>query len=142
MPRHDRIRDLTDRAALEQLVNRHSRWIDEHRFDETDQLFTTDVHVASPLGEARGIDELNALAASGDPHQEATLHSKSGALIDIDGDTATLRTNDIAILLHADKAGIAAAVHHYEAVRTEQGWRFSKLRIQPVLPARPGAPAP
>lgn len=58
------IRELADRAELADLVARHSLWVDEGRWDETDRLFTEDVVVKSLRGE---IDMLTHWAFSGRP---------------------------------------------------------------------------
>ncbi|MEU0514350.1 nuclear transport factor 2 family protein [Amycolatopsis sp. NPDC006125] len=128
-----RIRELADRAELADLVARHSLWIDERRYDETDRLFTEDVVVTSARGEAQGIEALVDLARSNHDTYARTLHSKSNLVIDVDGDTATVRAHDIAVFVLDDKTeAIAAGIHHYRARRTERGWRFDHLVISPV----------
>lgn len=127
------IRNLADRAELTELVARHSRWIDEGRYDETATLFTDDVTVTSPRGQATGIDGLNELADSRHHQYTRTLHSKSGLIIDITGDTATVQAADVAVFVTGDTAAaVAAGVHHYRARRTSDGWRFDRLDIKPM----------
>ncbi|OXM75203.1 nuclear transport factor 2 family protein [Amycolatopsis thermalba] len=127
------IRALADRAELAELVARHSVWLDEGRYDETGRLFTEDVVVTSLRGEARGIEALVELARSGHDTYVRTLHSKANLVIDVDGDTATVRAHDIAVFVLDDKTeAVAAGVHHYRARRTAHGWRFDHLVITPV----------
>jgi hypothetical protein len=127
------IRELVDRAELADLVARHSLWIDEGRYDETDRLFTEDVVVKSPRGEARGIEALIELVRSGHDTYVRTLHSKSNLVIEVDGETATVRAHDIAVFVIDDKTeAVAAGFHRYGARRTEDGWRFDRLVITPV----------
>jgi hypothetical protein len=127
------IRALADRAELADLVARHSLWIDERRYGETDRLFTEDVVVKSPRGEAHGIGALVELVRSGHDTYASTLHSKSNLIIDVDGDTATVRAHDIAVFVIDDKTeALAAGYHHYTARRTEDGWRFDRLVVTPV----------
>ena len=126
------VRGLADRAALEDLVARHSVWIDEGRWDETDRIFTEDVAVKSPRGEARGIEELLDLVKQGHDAFEQTVHNKATLVIDLDGDTAAIRAHDIALfVVDGESAAIAGGVHHYRARRTADGWRFSSLEIVP-----------
>lgn len=126
------IRELADRAELADLVARHSLWIDERRFDETDQLFTDGVVVESMRGRATGIDELHRLVGAGHDHYRRTLHSKGNIIIELSGDTATVRAHDIAVFILDDKSeAIAAGRHRYEARRTEKGWCFTHLEVQP-----------
>ncbi|WP_227983106.1 nuclear transport factor 2 family protein [Nocardia spumae] len=127
------IRDLADRAELADLVARHSLWIDERRYDETDRLFTANVRVTSPRGESSGIEGLLGLVRRGHDAYAGTLHNKSDVVIEIDGDTARVRAHDLAVLVADDNTeAIAAAVHRYRARRTERGWRFDGLEITPV----------
>ncbi|HZX04333.1 nuclear transport factor 2 family protein [Kribbella sp.] len=126
------LRELIDRSELAELVARHSLWIDELRYDESDQLFTDDVVVKSIRGEAAGIEALVQLARKGHDTYVRTLHNKSNLVIQLDGDTATVRANDIAVLARHDMTEeIAAAIHHYHARRTPEGWRFDRLEIVP-----------
>ncbi|HEX5596972.1 MAG TPA: nuclear transport factor 2 family protein [Micromonosporaceae bacterium] len=127
------IRALADRAELADMVARHSLWIDEGRYDETDRLFTADVVVTSPRGEARGIGALIKLVRSGHDRYVRTLHSKSNLIIEVDGETATVRAHDIAVFVIDDKTeAVAAGIHRYGARRTEDGWRFDRLIVTPV----------
>lgn len=127
------IRDLADRAELADLVARHSLWIDENRWNETDRLFTDDVIVTSPRGQAHGIAELLALVRKGHDAYTRTMHNKANLVIEVDGETATVRAHDLAIFVLDDTTeAIAAAIHHYGARRTEAGWRFDRLDITPV----------
>src|SRR4051812_45691016 len=96
------LRELIDRSELAELVARHSLWIDEQRYDESDQLFTDDVVVKSVRGEAAGIEALVQLARKGHDTYVRTLHNKSNLVIELDGDTATVRANDIAVLVRHD----------------------------------------
>ncbi|MFE3445700.1 nuclear transport factor 2 family protein [Nocardia sp. NPDC059180] len=126
------IRDLADRAELTELIARHSLWVDEG-YADTDRLFTEDVVVTSIRGEAHGIEALNALARKGHDAYARTLHSKCNLVMEIDGDTATVRAHDIAVYVIDDKTeAVAAAIHRYRARRTASGWRFDRLEVSPV----------
>lgn len=127
------IRELADRTELADLVARHSLWIDEGLYDETDRLFTPDVVVKSLRGETHGIEALIELVRARHDDYARTLHNKSNLVIAIDGETATVRAHDIAVFVIDDKTeAIAAAIHHYGARRSEDGWRFDRLEITPV----------
>ncbi|MGV9666269.1 nuclear transport factor 2 family protein [Nocardia niigatensis] len=127
------IRDLADRAELTDLVARHSLWIDEGRFDETDRLFTEDVVVTSPRGQVSGIEALIGLVRAGHGTYARTLHNKCNLVINLDGGTATVRAHDIAVFVIDDKTeAVAAGIHRYRARRTEDGWRFDRLEINAV----------
>ena len=127
------VRELADRSELTDLVSRHSLWIDEHRYDESDRLFTEDVEVTSRRGTAHGLEALVALVRKGHDDYARTVHNKSNLVIEVQGDTATVRAHDTAVYVLSDKTeAIAAAVHLYRARRTEKGWRFDRLEVVPV----------
>jgi len=126
------IRALADRAELADLVARHSLWVDEGRYDETDRLFTEDVVVKSPRGQAHGIKALIELVSAHRVYAR-TLHNKSNLVIEVDGETATVRAHDLAVFVIDDKTeAVAAGIVRYEARRTKGGWRFDRLEITPV----------
>ena len=132
------LRELADRSELAELVARHSLWLDELRYDESEQLFTDDVVVKSLRGEATGIEALVQIARKGHDTYARTLHNKSNLVIEVDGDNATVRANDIAILVRHDMTEeIAAAVHYYRAQRTPKGWRFTHLEVAPLALTAP-----
>jgi hypothetical protein len=127
------LQELVDRTELAELVARHSLWIDERRYDESDRLFTEDVVLTSRRGDAKGIEALIDTARVRHDGYVRTLHNKSNLVIEIDGDTATVRAHDTAVYVLDDKTeAIAAAVHLYGARRTEKGWRFDRLEVVPV----------
>lgn len=127
------IRELADRAELADLVARHSLWIDEARYDESASLFTEDVTAKTRGGELAGRDALTDLARSRHGEYRRTLHSKGNLVIELAGDTATVRASDIAVYVLDDKTeAVAAAIHRYGARRTADGWRFDRLEVEPV----------
>ncbi|MGW6197522.1 nuclear transport factor 2 family protein [Kribbella sp. NPDC055110] len=132
------LRELADRSELADLVYRHSLWIDERRYDESDRLFTEDVVLRSRRGEVEGIQALVDTARERHDDYVRTLHNKSNLVIEIQGETATVRAHDTAVYVLDDKTeAIAAAIHHYRARRTEKGWRFDQLEVSPVALTAP-----
>jgi hypothetical protein len=131
-----RLRELTDRADLADLLARQSRWLDERRFDETDTIFTEDATVHTQSGQSRGLRALTAQAQRVHAGFAAIQHITSGVVIDIDGDRATVRANLIAMFVRDATASEPAAAigerYRFEAVRTPNGWRFSRLEVAPV----------
>lgn len=127
------IRGLCDRAELTELVSFHSLWVDEARWDETDQLFTEDCAIAARAGEFRGRDKVIDLVRTRHGEYAQTLHTKGNLVIELAGDTATVRAHDVAIYLLDDKTeAVASAIHRYQARRTSDGWRFERLEVEPV----------
>ena len=132
------IHALADRAELEDLVARHSLWVDEGRHGETDRLFTEDIVATSPRGQARGIGALIELVRKSQDTFVRTLHNKSNLVIEIDGDTATVRAHDVAVFVIDDESvAVAAGIARYGARRTADGWRFDRLEIDPIALTEP-----
>lgn len=142
------LRTLTDRAELADLLARQGRWLDERRFDETGAIFTEDATVETGGGRAAGLAALTAQARRVHTRSAATHHNTSGVLIEIDGDRATVRANLVVTFVGAatppEPTATASAPtvpepiatvgerYRFDAVRTPEGWRFSRLEATPV----------
>jgi hypothetical protein len=64
------------------------------------------------------------------------LHRISSVLIDVDGDTATIRAYITALSGHADSLRPVSrryGLARNKAVRTPDGWRISELNVEPVF---------
>jgi 3-phenylpropionate/cinnamic acid dioxygenase small subunit len=136
-----RLQELSDRADLADLLARHGLWLDEQRYDDAADIFTTDASVHTQGGLSQGIEALTALARRAHAPFAATQHVTSNVLIDLDGDRAMVRANQIATLVHAaaapDDAVTVGERYRFEATRTPEGWRFS--RVETVRIWRSGA---
>ncbi|MEU2562872.1 nuclear transport factor 2 family protein [Streptomyces longispororuber] len=132
--------DISEHATREisSLFDRYVLGLD---YDELDDewargLFTDDVLIEFPISRHAGIEGLV------DYHQKAlsmwaaTHHVNTPAIVSADADRATLRANMMAVRVHHERAG--ATREHYssgtcvtgDAVRTERGWRLSRLSFQ------------
>jgi hypothetical protein len=132
------LQDLTDRQAITDLVNHLGLWLDEKRFYDTESLFTEDVTVATPGGQAQGVG-LVAEQARRNHGYERIQHVITNVLIDLDGDRAQVRANLIATLVpSADEPAAHTTLgerYRFEAVRTPQGWRLSRVAVDPIWTA-------
>jgi hypothetical protein len=124
------LHDLNDRREITDLVSRLGLWLDEGRFDEAPSILTEDVAVSTPGGQAEGIERVIAQARRN--HQfDGLQHVISNVLIDLDGDRAGVRANLVATFVGS---GIEQHGERYrfEAVRTQEGWRLSRVEVKPV----------
>lgn len=131
-----RLRELSDRAELTDLVSRQGRWLDERLFDDSAAVFTDDATARTPGGQVEGIEALTAQARRNHIRFARTQHVTSNILIDLDGDRATVGAN---LTVHfVQDEGTAEPVfsmgerYRFEAVRTPAGWRFSRVEVTPV----------
>ncbi|HMJ04603.1 MAG TPA: nuclear transport factor 2 family protein [Conexibacter sp.] len=135
----ERLQELSDRAAIADLVSRLGLWLDEHRFDDAPLLFVEDVTVETPGGSRRGIEAITAQARRN--HQVPTQHVISNVLIELDGDRADVGANLIVTFAggleqNAVAPGLPAVSralgerYLFEVVRTPRGWRFARIELR------------
>jgi 3-phenylpropionate/cinnamic acid dioxygenase small subunit len=126
---------MSDRDQITDLISRLGLWIDDKRFDETAALFVDDVTVATPGGQAQGVERVAAQARRN--HQsDLTQHVITNVLVDVDGDRATARAN-LVVTFVPDAAEPSVHRTHgeryrFEATRTTAGWRLSRVEVTPV----------
>jgi SnoaL-like protein len=134
----DLLQDLTDRQAITDLVSRLGLWLDEKRFYDTESLFTKDVTVATPGGQAKGVG-LVAAQARRNHDYERIQHVITNVLIDLDGDRAQVRANLIATLVPSAAEPAAHATlgerYRFDVVRSGDGWRLARIEVEPVWKA-------
>lgn len=129
----ERLLALAERAELTQLCDRYVLHLDRDR-DSDDWLtsvFTADAHLTFPFGEYRGLAGLAEFQQMARSNVDRTHHIASTYDIELDGDTARVRVHLTAVhVLHREDPGTHFAIGgHYEAtaIRTAEGWRFSRL---------------
>ena len=128
------VQELVDRNEITDLVGRVGLWLDEKRFEEARSIFTEDATADTPGGSVRGVDLLVEQASRG--HEDRTQHVITNVLVDLAGDRATVRANVIATMVPDTDAPetrfVIGGRYRFEAVRTPEGWRFSRLEVKPV----------
>lgn len=130
------LRELADRNEIVDLASRLGLWLDEKRFDEAGTVFTEDVEVQTLGGASQGIVGVADQARRNHIDFERTQHVITDVLVDLDGDRATVGANLVVTFVRRADAPeqhfVLGERYHFEAVRTPQGWRFSRMRISPV----------
>jgi hypothetical protein len=125
------IHDLTDRREIADLVSRLGLWLDEGRFDEAPTILTDDVTVDTPGGQAEGIERVIAQARRN--HQyDGLQHVITNVLVDLEGDHADVRANLVASFVDDARVEQHGERYRFEAVRTADGWRLSRVQVTPV----------
>ena len=135
------VSELADRAEVSGLVSRYFSAIDDKRLDPAAMamVFTASGRVTRPNGASLiGPESIAASQSQSFARFHATHHVSSDHVIDLDGDTARLRANLIAMHLWADQERdpntlqthfLAGGVLHALGVRTGRGWRLSELSL-------------
>ncbi|MEY9929622.1 hypothetical protein ABH926_004262 [Catenulispora sp. GP43] len=130
------LRTLTDRAELHDLLMHLGQALDEHRFEDLNNVLTLDATGSTRNGTGSGRDVLIAQIEAGNKDYTRLLHPISSVLIEVDGDTATIRATITALSGYADSLVPASrrnGLARMRAVRTPDGWRISELNVESVF---------
>jgi hypothetical protein len=129
-------------TEIASLVSRYFSVIDDKHLDTATlaTVFTADGRVIRPNGAAlTGPEAIAADQSQSFARFRATHHVSSDHLVELDGDTARIRANLIAMHLwddaHRDPHTlethfVAGGVVRGVAVRTGEGWRLSELSLR------------
>lgn len=137
------IQTLADRAEITDLFVNLGRCLDDHDFDGLKEVLAEDVVGTTPGGTQEGRDALIAQARRNHEGYERLAHQFSSVLVDVEGDTATLRAYVTGAFGHTDSTEpvrVLVGQYRNKLVRTAEGWRISELTVRPVF--RVGEPAP
>lgn len=133
---------MSDRDELVELTIRYATAIDSRRYSLLTEVFTDDAQVDyGEVGHWTGGAAVAEFMEAAHVMAAHTMHRITNQTVDIDGDTATMRTYVDALILLEDGSG-ANPVGYYDdhAVRTTDGWRIARRSYTSV---RLGAvPAP
>ncbi|WP_067686353.1 nuclear transport factor 2 family protein [Nocardia jejuensis] len=133
------LRDLLDTARITRVFDSYFRALDEKQFDLSrfERIFTSDAKVVRPNGVAMtGPETIAHSHADSFTRFEGSQHLLTGHHVEIDGDTATLRANMVAIHLWKDmpagasmldRSFTAGGVITAELLRTPDGWRIAQV---------------
>ncbi|MBZ6474592.1 nuclear transport factor 2 family protein [Streptomyces griseocarneus] len=148
-PETSALRALTDRAGIERLVTDYLRSLDERAFgdDWARSFFTEDASTRTPVGTHEGAEAQLTSTRDAMALFERTVHFGSNIAVDLHGDRATVRWNQLSThVLGAPERLFESGGHvEAEAVRTPDGWRLRRMALHivwtkgepPVLPRRP-----
>ncbi|PHQ50415.1 hypothetical protein BLA24_21815 [Streptomyces cinnamoneus] len=136
-----RLRALTDRAEIADLMSRYLRSLDERVFDEAwvRAFHTEDVVAEMPIGTVRGQDALLDHIRRGMALFDRTVHLGTDTVIEIDGDRATARGAQLSTHVLAERPEdgsenvfVSGGHTHTELVRTPAGWRIRATALRVV----------
>lgn len=138
------LQELIDRSEITELVTRLGAWLDDKRWDEARSILTEDATAETPGGSVAGVDQVAQQARQN--HAVPTHHVITNVLIDLDGDRANVGANLIATFVTGpDRSGPHFQLgerYRFEAIRTPDGWRLSRVESVPVwsVGSRPVSP--
>jgi len=131
------LQQLSDRAEIQDLLTRYCHAIDDHDWDGLAQLFTDDAQIdysqfGGPHCDKKGLIEF---LSGFVPTLIGAQHTISTMLIEIDGDTANMRTAAQVMLIMpgadgANQIGTSGLWYLDTAVRTPHGWRIKRRTLK------------
>jgi len=133
-----------DEALIIRVVNTFYRALDEKHFDGSylRQILAADARVIRPNGAATvGLANIADSFARSFARFEATQHLLTGHDVDVDGDTAAVRANLVAIHIWSDRPAEASMLDRSFTAggvitaalrRLPDGWRISKTEMRVI----------
>jgi hypothetical protein len=136
------LRELVDRDDIGRLISGLGAVLDERRLEDLASIVADDVVAELPFGTVNGVDGMREAAAANLEPYARTQHVLTNYLIDLDGDAAIATANLIAVhVLAADDPSThfdVGGAYRFEAIRSLDGWRLSRVHLRPIWVA--GAP--
>jgi hypothetical protein len=142
------LQELSDRLEIQDLITGYSHAVDFHRFDDLDDIFSTDgvLDLTATGGIAGPVAEVKQWLADVLPSFGGHQHLVASSQVTVAGDTATARSICHNPMWFTDPAQPPLFVGLWyldEFVRTAAGWRIARRSQQkgylhglPALPAR------
>ncbi|NJP94475.1 nuclear transport factor 2 family protein [Nonomuraea sp. FMUSA5-5] len=128
-----------DRTDVTELIYRLYACMDEGRFTDLPALFADGISVRTPGGLATGRDAVVAQAARNHSPEERVQHFVHNPLVEVDGDHATIRADVIVTFTPESTPQSTPEPRYtlserfrYEATRSPEGWRLSRVDGTPV----------
>lgn len=126
---------LVHRMDVGALLDRYLIGLDEQQLDESwaESLFTADACVEFPMARHEGIHGLVAFHRTALAKFARTQHLNSGAVVDVEGDRATVRANLLSTQVLPSQALFTTGTFaRGEARLGADGWRFQRLSFELV----------
>jgi hypothetical protein len=129
------IKELCDKAAISELLERYWFGLDVPDVDIATSVFTPDAQ----YGDRTGIDAIRE-AVSGIHKFRALSHANANSMITVDGDTAHAESYALSFLVEniggEEKVTVRGLRYVDELVRTPDGWRISRRHggVEPPVP--------
>ncbi len=136
------ITTLNDRTEITDLVYRLGACLDEGRFDDMHELLAEQATASTPGGQVEGREAVIAQAQRNHTADERYQHLITNLLLDLDGDRAKVRANSLVVIITSPgpvpgetsappELYTIGGVYHFEFARTTDGWRFSRIEVDP-----------
>ena len=124
---------MSDRDDLVDLTIRYATAIDTEQYSLLTKVFTDDAQLDyGEVGQWNGGAEVADFMEAAHVGATNTMHRMTNQAIQIDGDTATIRTYVDALILFEGGGANPVGFYDDHAVRTSDGWRISRRKYTSV----------
>ena len=104
-----------------------------HDAEGVASLFVPDgVWDGGAFGRGEGHEGIRAYFAGAIDHTPMVFHHTSSPDIRVDGDRATGSWHVVVPMIQDETSRVLFGIYHDEFVRTDEGWKFERLRFQPA----------
>lgn len=128
---------MQDKEEIRELLARYCFALDEERFEDMAALFTPDGSWETAFGTGTGRQGIVAQARSiATPNRPRRVHLTTNIVIDIKGDTATVRSNWL-LFQNGDNGPIigSGGAYYDKVVKAGGTWLFAHRRIDRFIKA-------
>jgi 3-phenylpropionate/cinnamic acid dioxygenase small subunit len=126
----DELRAPDDVDQIRRTLASYCHHCDDGRFDEWQELFTDDATFLVMGRRHQGRPAIRAFIEAGQPPERRGKHVCANSVIDVNGDTATARTDYIFVGRTPDGLAVTSAGRYYDTlVRQEHLWLFRSREI-------------
>jgi hypothetical protein len=120
--------ELADRVALVQLLAEYGHIMDERDWPGLERIFTADAVCDWSAFDLAVTNSLAELQTYNDEIRHPLGHHVTNVFVQLDGDTATVRSKLLVVL---DDGSVATGEYLDQAVRTPEGWRIRHRVARP-----------
>jgi 3-phenylpropionate/cinnamic acid dioxygenase small subunit len=120
----------SDEELIETLIGLHAQLTDDGNYNERVPLYTKDGRFMMGDTVATGHDELTASFSASSAPERRGKHITANAVIKVDGETASGRTDFLFASKGENGLAVAAAGRYFDTFAKVDGeWRFTERRI-------------
>ena len=121
---------LEDKDAIRELMHHYCFCMDEGRFTALAALFAPDGVWTAPYRTATGPAAIETWLAQSVPPTPKRMHYVTNAIITVDGEQATARSNYLVMIEGADGPVPSVCGTYADSfVKTLDGWRFQRREL-------------
>ena len=134
----DQVQWVVDLETIKMLMSKYCHGIDKQNEELFMSIWSDDADYVLPRGEGHGIEGVRALVRKVWTQVPRCHHHITNPIIDIDGDTATARTDVFYFRLTDDGVNqLLSGGYDLEFVRQHGDWKIRRMEFSPFVSTSP-----